>query len=224
MGAAIVAVVAGACSTREPKQTTYFDRTISPILTTSCVRTNTGAGCHVADGRGNALGNLDVSSYDALTKRKDLLVDYGPYGQPAFLLKNIAPFAVEIQGYDGVKTVITTDIKHAGGSILDPTGTGFQTLRRWIQSGATENNTGVPPTIPDRPPCSAFVPPRSDFDLTRDPARPDFGTFRDRVNPVFSPQAKDDESLSKISCAASNCHGNLSNSLYLTCGSTPEQL
>ena len=89
----IVAVVAfvglapASCTTREADSTTYFDRTISPILTTSCVRTNTGAGCHVADAKGNALGNLDLSSFASLNKRRDLLVDYGPYGQPAMLIK-----------------------------------------------------------------------------------------------------------------------------------------
>src|SRR5690606_20281870 len=92
--AAAAAAIAGACSTKEPARSTYFERSISPILTSSCVRTNTGAGCHVADARGNALGNLDTSSYEGVTKRKDLLVDYGPYGQPAFLLKNVDPFQV----------------------------------------------------------------------------------------------------------------------------------
>jgi len=221
--AAAVAAAAGACTTKEPTPSTYFDRSILPVLTTSCVRTNTGAGCHVADGRGNALGNLDVSTYENVVKRKDLLVDYGPYGQPGFLLKNIEPFQVEVQGYDGVKTVITTDIKHAGGSIFDATSTGYQTLRRWIQNGATINNTGAPPTNIERLPCSSFLPNRGDFDLTRDPARADFGTFRDRVNPVLT-GLTDDASIAPIKCAAGNCHGTLSNSLYLTCGDTPEQL
>lgn len=220
LSAAVAALAAG-CETKEPGKSTYFERSISPILTTSCVRTNTGAGCHVADARGNALGNLDVASYEAVTKRKDLLVDYGPYGQPAFLLKNIEPFQVEVQGYDGKKTLVTTDIKHAGGSILDPTGTGYQTLRRWIQNGATENNTGVPPQTIERLPCTPTIPGRADFDLTRDPPRPDFGTFRDRVNPLLVGRG---EGLSQLACAAGNCHGNLSNSLYLTCGDTPEQL
>src|SRR4051812_38825096 len=142
---AFAVAVAAACSTKEPAKSTYFDRTISPILTTSCVRTNTGAGCHAVDPRGNALGNLDVSTYEGVKKRPDLLVEYGSYGQPAFLLKNVDPFPVEVRSYDGTKVSITTDIKHAGGSILDPTGTAYQTLRRWIQNGATENNSGVPP-------------------------------------------------------------------------------
>ncbi|MBX3201279.1 MAG: hypothetical protein KF894_24300 [Labilithrix sp.] len=221
--AAALAALAAACSTKEPTRSTYFERTVSPILTTSCVRTNTGAGCHVADARGNALGNLDTASFEGVQKRKDLLVDYGPYGQPAFLLKNVDPFQVEVTGYDGVKSTITTDIKHAGGSIFDPTSTGYQTLRRWIQNGATENNTGVPPTNIERLPCTTFIPGRADFDLTVDPPRPDFATFRDRVNGVISGNV-DDESLQKLACAASNCHGRLSNSLYFTCGTSPEQL
>ena len=54
----------GACTTKEPTETTYFQRTISPILVTSCVRTNTGAACHVADPKGNAFGNLDLATFD----------------------------------------------------------------------------------------------------------------------------------------------------------------
>jgi hypothetical protein len=225
LAAALVAALAGvgACTTKEPTRSTYFERSISPILTTSCVRTNTGAGCHVADGRGNALGNLDTSTYENVSKRKDLQVDYGPYGQPALLLKVVDPFQVEVQGYDGVKTVMTTDIRHAGGSVLDPTGTGYQTLRRWVQNGATENNTGVPPANIERRPCSTSIPGRTDFDLTVDPPRADFANFKNNVNPVLSGRSED-PARSKIACAASNCHGSISNSLYLTCGDTPEQM
>ena len=224
----IVAVVAfvglapASCTTREAASTTYFDRTISPILTTSCVRTNTGAGCHVADAKGNALGNLDVSSFASLNKRRDLLVDYGPYGQPAMLIKNVDPFQVEVQTYDGKKVALTTDIKHAGGSILDPTGSGYSTLRRWIQNGATENNTGTPPPSVDRQPCNAFVPARAGFDPTKDPPRADFAQFRDNVNPVLT--GKQGAGQGGASCAAGNCHGTFANSLYLTCGDSPEQL
>ncbi|MBX3185690.1 MAG: hypothetical protein KF819_01695 [Labilithrix sp.] len=218
-GAALSALGPASCTTKEPQQTTYFERSINPILTTSCVRTNTGAGCHVADAKGNALGNLDTASFAGVNKRRDLLLDYGPYGQPAFLVKNIDPFQVEVQTYDGKKVAITTDIKHAGGSILDPTGTAYQTLRRWIQNGATENNTGVRPANAERQPCNPFVPSRPEFDVTRDPPRGDFAAFRDRVNPVITGNGD-----SSTGCAAGNCHGTVANSLYFTCGATPEQL
>jgi len=202
------------CSSKETPQTTYFERTIAPVLTTSCVRTNTGAGCHVADEKGNALGNLDTASFEGVNRRRDLLLDYGPYGQPAFLVKNVDPFQIEVQSFDGKKALITTDIKHAGGSILDPTGSAYQTLRRWINNGASENNSGKAPDAIPRLPCNSTFPARADFDLSKDPAAADFGTFRDRVNPA----------LQKSSCTAGNCHGTVANSLYLTCGDTAEQV
>ena len=222
MGALVVAAAAAACTTKEPQASTYYERTINPILTTSCVRTNTGAGCHVADEKGNAFGNLDVSSFDDVAKRKDLLVDYGPYGQPALLLKNVDPFLVQVRTFDGVTTDVTTDIKHAGGSILNPSATAYTTIRRWIQNGATANNTGVPPRQLEQLPCTNVVPARSDFDLSGDPTTPDFITFRDTVNPVLKGTNAVRAASGAAACAASNCHGNTSNSLYLTCGDTAE--
>lgn len=208
---AIVPSAIGGCSSKEPKDTTYFDRTISPILTTSCVRTNTGAGCHVSDPKGYAFGNLDTSTFEGVNHRRDLLLNYGPYGQPAFLVKNVPGFQVEVQSFDGNKVTITTDIKHVGGPILDPTASGYQTLRRWIENGATANNTGIPPLKLERRPCSTFVPSAVGFDPTKDPTRPDFQMFVSGVNPVIHD-----------TCSASNCHGTASNDLYLTCGDTPE--
>ncbi len=74
------------CSTQEPVETTYFERSIAPLFTSSCVRTSTGGGCHVSTPKGNAFGNLDLSSYATTSKRRDLLIpNYGPYGQSAFL-------------------------------------------------------------------------------------------------------------------------------------------
>lgn len=208
--AALVALLPAACADKEIPKSTYFERTIAPVLSTSCVRTNTGAGCHVADDRGNALGNLDVATYFQLAKRRDLLLDYGPYGQPAFLVKNIEPFQVTVQAYDGKRTTITTDIKHAGGSIFDPTSSGYQTVRRWIQNGASENNAGPPKTNVEKKPCNPEIPPGPD--VSRDPATPDYALFKDKVGPVL-----------KESCAAGNCHGTPTNTLYLTCNDTEEQ-
>ncbi len=203
-----------ACTVKQPQPSTYFDRTIFPILNASCVRTNTGAGCHVSDAKGNAFGNLDTSSFEAINKRRDLLADYGPYGQPAMLVKNVPPFTVDIQNFDGSKVSITTDIKHTGGPILDPTATGYLTLRHWMDNGATENNTGVPPPGVTKLPCATTVPPAEPgFDPNTDPTAADFGQFKDNVNPVI-----------KKTCAASNCHGSPVNDLYLTCGDTPDQV
>ncbi len=210
--AATVLAVAAACTTKEPQPSTFFDRTIAPVLVTSCARTNTGVGCHVSSEKGNAFGNLDASTYAGVARRRDLLVNYGPYGQPAFLLKNIPDFPVEVQTYDGQKVTVTTDIKHTGGPILDPTATAYQALRRWIDNGATENNSGAPPGSAVRTPCSSNVPAAAGFDSTKDPQNPDWGTFQGRSSDVL-----------KSACAAGNCHGTTANDLYLTCGDTPEQ-
>src|SRR5579859_1226508 len=119
--AVVAAGLSGACTTKQPQTVTYFNQTIDPILQTSCVRTNTGAGCHVADDKGNALGNLDLTGYGGLARRRDLLLNYGPYLRPSLLAKNIPPFQVALQFWDGNTVDVTTDIKHTAGPILDPT-------------------------------------------------------------------------------------------------------
>jgi hypothetical protein len=211
--ALVAAVAAGACTVKEPQTSTYFDVTIEPILQGSCVHSNTGAGCHVSDTKGNAFGNLDLSSFTGVDHRRDLLLDYGPYQNPSLLVKNVAPYQLNLQLWDGTKVVVTTDIKHTGGPILDPTASGFVTLKRWIENGATVNNTGVPPVTISRSPSSDFIPSATGFDPDNDPTATDFASFQNVANPV----------LSKI-CAAGNCHGTMTNALYLTRGQTPQEI
>jgi hypothetical protein len=213
--AALVAGLAasGACTTKEPQTSTFFDRTVAPVLQSTCVRTNTGAGCHVADSHGNAFGNLDLTGYPGLSQRSDLLLDYGPYLQPSLLVKNVAPFQVSVQLWDGTSVAITTDIKHVGGVLLDRTASAYQTLARWIQDGATENDTGVPTVDIPRTPCSHDVPSAAGFDPSTPPTAGDWSLFLSSAAPVLS-----------VGCADGNCHGNHVNALYLTCGqSQPEQ-
>ncbi len=212
-GGALLALLPASCTTKQPQTTTFFDETIAPIVNTGCVRTNTGAGCHVADAKGNAFGNLDLSSYAGVSARSDLLVDYGPYGRPSLLTKVVAPFQITAQLYDGTQTVITTDIKHSGGAILDPTASAYQVLATWIGNGASANNSGPPPATTLRLPCTTTVPTAPGFDPTTDPTTPDFATFKSKVVPEF-----------QSTCGAGNCHGTTVNELYLTCGSSPEQI
>lgn len=167
------------------------------------------------------MGNLDVAAFAGVNLRRDLLVNYGPYGQPGFLVKNVPPFQIETQSYDGERTVITTDIRHAGGSILDPTESAYQTLRRWIDNGATENNTGESTQQLERLPCSSTVPTAAGFDPNVDPQAKDFPTFSNKVNAVLSGSAGEQ---GRDGCAAGNCHGTSANELRLTCGTTPEQV
>jgi hypothetical protein len=261
-GAATLALLPASCTTKEPSNETYFEQTIAPVLTTSCVRTNTGAGCHVADAKGNAFGNLDLSSYAGINARRDLLQNYGPYGRPALLVKNIPPVEISLQFYDGTcetpppgsaveggasagnpdggvcaatgascastssccaglecvaaTAELTTDIKHTGGPILDPTASAYQVLARWIGNGASENNAGPPPASTYRLPCTDTIGTAPGFTAAvagTDPTTSDFAVFKSQVNPLF-----------QSTCSAGNCHGTTVNDLYLTCGSTPEEI
>src|SRR5262247_1868066 len=76
---ALALCVAGCvgCDDGPPPAPKYFERTIQPILTQNCVF-NQGA-CHKDDGHGNSLGNLDLTSYAAVTRRRDVLRNYGSF-------------------------------------------------------------------------------------------------------------------------------------------------
>jgi hypothetical protein len=200
------AAIVSACSAKEPKTETYFDRTISPILQSSCVSTNTGANCHVTQERGNALGNLSLATYADLIKRRDLLINYGPYGLPNMLLKSVDPFDVVLTAYDGTVLTVRTDVRHAGGKTLGLTTAGFHTLKAWIASGASENNAVTPRPAAERDACSDTVPSDPAFDPSQDPTTDDYEQFKAKVHPVLAD-----------SCAAGNCHGSESNSLRLVC-------
>ncbi len=140
------------CDVPPLDQTTYYERTILPILNVSCGRTNTSVGCHISDPKGNAFGNLDVTTYDEISKRRDLLDNYGPYGRPALLVKNIPPFQVTVKTFDNDETnptpltniPLTTDIKHTGGPILDPTATAYLTLSQWMTTARRRTTPAFP--------------------------------------------------------------------------------
>ena len=202
----IGAALLSACSAKEPKTETYFDRTISPILQSSCVSTNTGANCHITQEHGNALGNLSLATYGDLIKRRDLLINYGPYGLPNMLLKTVDPFDIVMTTYDGTSFTVRTDIRHAGGKTLGLTTAGFHTLKAWIAGGASANNAATPPLAAERDACSDSVPADPAFDPNSDPMSDDYEQFKAKVHPVLA-----------LNCAAGNCHGSESNSLRLVC-------
>lgn len=211
--------VSGCEGQRRPAATTFYERKIGPILQESCANSPTQSGCHVAgDDRGNAFGNLNVTSYDSLVKRRDLLIPYGPYLMPALLVKAVPPFQVRLSTWEQADPIIvTTDIPHAGGSLIDVTSTSFNAIAAWIQRGATENNAISPPRDVSRTPCpepsvEELTTRDPLFDPGAEPTTPDYPLFDGPVSSVLGK-----------TCAAGNCHGSPSNSLYLTCGRTPEQ-
>ena len=109
------------CQDPDPPATTYYDEQISPIFQSSCVGQTTG--CHVTDDRGTAAGNLDLSSYDALARRFDVLRPYGPYSRGLLFLKAGEPTDVTVDTLDPPdparpdvrSVVIRTDVRHNAG-------------------------------------------------------------------------------------------------------------
>jgi WD40-like Beta Propeller Repeat len=209
-----VLLTSSACKTQETTDhTNYFDRKIGPVVVQACATSPTKSGCHVAaDDHGNALGNLNVTSYDSLTKRKDLFLRYGPYGLPALLLKVAPDFPIAITTWQSSTPIlIKTHISHVGGTLLDLTSPSFTLLDTWISNGFAVNNAPAADPTFAQTPCSNNLGSDPAFDSTTDPTTPDYQSFVDTVNPVIGSQ-----------CAAGNCHGSPANSLYLTCGTTPE--
>lgn len=205
-------VVSGCQRDEQPERTTFYDRKIGPVLEGNCSISPTRSSCHVSDGRGNAFGNLSTESFDTLNLRRDLMVDYGPYGVPGLLLKVVPPFKISLSRWDAAPPVlITTDITHAARSQIDFTSSAYTTLVTWIENGAAVNNAPPAPPQHQLDPCTNELGRDPTFDGTVDPPAPDYPTFRSRVAPVVAQR-----------CAAGNCHGSPANILHLTCGETPE--
>jgi len=130
------------CDDQPPAGPQYYERVIQPILTQNCVF-NQGA-CHKDDGNGNALGNLDLTSYANTTKRRDVLRTYGSFPVPLILLKasgaNVPPIPYK-GATDGMTKFYTSEIQHAGGATLSVTSSAFLELQKWLANGATEDGS-----------------------------------------------------------------------------------
>jgi hypothetical protein len=211
----MILLVSGCERKERTEETNFYQRRIGPILEQSCAEGPAKAGCHVrADDQGNALGNLSLESYSDLSHRRDLLVNYGPYGMPGLLVKVAPRFKLALTSWKSSEpTIIDSNIAHVGGSLIDISSTSFTQLQTWMENGAAENNAHQVDKQYAKSACADALGVDPAFDATRDPGGADFATFRERVNPVLGE-----------SCAASNCHGSPSNSLHLTCGTTPQQL
>jgi len=208
--AAFLACALTACKAGEPAPTSsYYDREIAPILDHSCSR-QTG-GCHMEDDRGNALGNLDTTSFEKLARRRDLLETYGPYAMPGLLTKVIGPQSLTVQTLDGLVT-IKTDVRHAAGSGLDITSEAFATLKRWMDNGATKQNTGIgAPAVASGGPCRKTLPDPT-FDASKMPDSAAYSAFQANVAPWIV-----------TSCGSANCHGGPLADFALTCGDDEAQ-
>ncbi len=205
--------VLAACGDSPPGRT-FFDRNIQPILSQKCVGNTSG--CHsVNDGDvfQIAAGNLDVTSFENIQKRKDTLSPFGAYPFPLFLIKSVGPSTLKMQY--GEKFV-DIDVQHSGGAIIEVGSDAYFTLQNWLENGATENGlkSATPPQNGEGD-CSIAIP--SGFDRTKyitAMSMPRFSEFKTAVQPV----------LVSHGCTAGSCHGAPQSDFYITCGTTDEQL
>jgi len=216
IGAALTGVAA--CGDPPPGDT-YFDHFIQPVLVQNCA--NNVSGCHRTDSDdpfGRAAGNLDVTSYDHIIKRRDLLGTFGAYSYPPLLIKASAPsFITTINpnslpiNYNG--ETLDLEVAHSGQGVLDVNSDAFGLLLEWLDNGATENGL-KPPTPPQigNGDCSSAIP--TGFDATAAMAEVGFTEFKQNVQPIFD----------RKGCAAGNCHGAPQADFYITCGSSDPEI
>jgi hypothetical protein len=198
-----------ACSGDAPPGRTFYDRNIQPILTQSCSK---GAGpCHAADASQFqfAAGNFDVTSFDNVQKRKDLLAPFGPYSVPPLLIKAVGPGNVQF-AYGGNDKFRNLEIQHVGGAGVQLSSDAYFTLSTWLEHGATESGLAPPtPAQTSTSPCSTAIP--SGFDPAPYLANANFTEFKTNVQPVLA------------GCNFGNCHGAPQSDFYMTCGADDAQ-
>src|SRR6185369_8304325 len=100
--------------------------------------------CHKDDGNGNALGNLDLTSYENATRRADVLRVYGSYPVALLLLKasgkQVPPIPYKGGGSD---QLIGSEINHVAANNLSVDSQAFFELQHWIANGATRDGNPV---------------------------------------------------------------------------------
>jgi hypothetical protein len=208
MGALMVVSLAGAgCLKKQGVEQHFYENHIQPIFNASCVG-NTSP-CHRVDpATGIALGNLDLSSFDGVQKRRDVLRTYGSYPQPLLLLKAMPEVSVQIPFLG--KTYLS-EIRHTGGKPLTSNSDAFYELKRWLDNGA--NRDGILPV--GKPNvglagCNSAIPKGWKAPAI-DTTSQAYTTFQSSIFPTL-----------KESCAYSTCHSSPQSDLYITCGDTPE--
>ncbi len=207
LGLAAGAVATG-CKVNKPAEQHFYDVHIQPVFNTFCVG-NTSP-CHKVDqATGTALGNLDLSSFEGVQKRRDVLRTYGSYPQPLLLLKALPASTIQIP-YAG--NFYPSEIKHSGGSPLAPNTEAYFELKNWLDNGANRDGIApVPVANKGLGDCSTALPPASQR-VAVDVNTQAYGDFLRNVQPFLLQ-----------SCAYGTCHSSPQADLYLTCGSDDAQ-
>ncbi len=195
----------GGCDNPQPEGRLYYDRVIQPILTQTCV-TNT-SGCHKVDADGNALGNVDLTTFEGVQKRRDILRTYGVYPEPLLLIKAAGPGAHQIP-YRGA--FLNSEVQHGSGQLLSVQSTAYFELKRWLENGATRDGALPRKEVPSgEGSCSTVV--RDEVIQQLGGMTPGLAEFKRDVQPTLK------------SCAAATCHGTPQSDFYLTCGDDDNQ-
>jgi hypothetical protein len=207
------------CGESEPPAFTYYDQRVAPVLEVGCAQQTTG--CHVATSQGTASGNLDLTSYEGLLQREDVLPAAGPYAVGQLLLKGGDPLQVPVQTFDPPDpsapdrrfAVVTTDVRHAGGRTLREGSEGYARLKSWIAQGYTRDGAPTEPLSVSEGACRPVPGVHRGFDPAAVPADAEsYQSFVRDVQPVLVER-----------CAGSTCHGNPIADLYISCGTSEAQ-
>ncbi|MBC8133079.1 MAG: PD40 domain-containing protein, partial [Deltaproteobacteria bacterium] len=197
------------CAQKKPAEKHYYDKTIQPLLTTFCVG-NTSP-CHQIDpATGSAFGNLDLSSFEALHKRPDVLRTYGSYPLPLLLLKAVPEASVDFPYRGGV---VPSEIRHVGGKVFARDSDAFYELERWLRNGANRDGVAPEPTAKQGSGvCNTLVPSNRDLTVVNTNS----AAYQSFVADVAPKLAQ--------SCAFGTCHGSPQSDFYLTCGESDQQM
>jgi hypothetical protein len=213
VAAAATALVAGTalvgCQPAPPPEQHFYDVHIQPILNASCVGNTSPCHSIATDPVTNtptALGNLDLSSFEGVQKRRDVLRTYGSYPQPLLLLKAMPPESNQIP-YQG--KFYASEIQHSGGSPIQPNSEAYFELKNWLDNGA--NRDGIAPQAVANKgvgPCNDTLPPVSQR-IAVDTTSQAYQDFKANIEPML-----------ESSCAYGSCHSSVQADMYLTCGSS----
>jgi hypothetical protein len=202
------------CHVNQPAEEHFYDVHIQPIFNSFCVG-NTSP-CHKIDSDptspnfNTALGNLDLSSFEGVQKRRDVLRTYGSYPHPLILLKALPEADVQIP-YQ--QNFYVSEIRHTGGKPIALDTEAYFELKNWLDNGA--NRDGIAPqAVPNTGTgaCSDALPPAGQL-MPVDTSTAAYQDFVANVEPVF-----------ESSCAYGTCHGSPQADLYLTCGSSEAEV
>jgi len=204
----------GACEQEKPPEFSFYEDRIAPVVEVGCVAQTTG--CHIARADQSAPGNLDMSSYDALLRREDLLPPTGPYPVGQLLLKGGDQVEIPVQTFDSPDpkqkqqrfVAITTDIRHAAGKLISEGSDGYAAIKSWVRQGYRRDGAPVESISTNRGSCRSGAGKHRGFDADAAPAdKKSYARFVNEVQPVLVER-----------CAGSSCHGSPVADLYLSCG------